>query len=91
MENKTVIVNNSLREEYVSIYDKDDNLVVKSCNPLVIEDVRLQILEKELKGYYAVGEDGTRVPIDIHDNPSYFPFQDKLPRILAKTLAVYVK
>lgn len=68
-------VDETLREDYVSICDKDDNLIVRSCNPLVIYNVRLQILEKELEGYYALGEDGTRVDIDIRKNPTRFPFQ----------------
>lgn len=82
--NKEIVVDTSLREEFVSIYDENDQLIVRSCNPLVIESVRLQILEKELNGYYAIGEDGTKC--DIILKGTYFPFQDKLPRISARIL-----
>lgn len=79
-----IIVDETLREEYVSIYDKNDNLIVKSCNPLVIENVRYQIIDKDLKGYYAVNENGERCEVTL--DSMYFPFQDKIPRITAKIL-----
>lgn len=88
-EEKEIIVDTSLREEYVSIYDKNDNLIVKSCNPLVIEDVRIQILEKELEGCYAVGENGTRCEVNI-DHVS-LPFQNKYVMMLDRILGIVCK
>ena len=59
-----VEVDLSLKEEEISIYKPNGELLITSSNPLIIDSIRLQIYEKDLKGYTVVGESGLQVKLE---------------------------
>lgn len=53
MNDKNIIVYD-IQEEYVTIYNPKGEEIVTTNNPLVFDDIRLQIAEKQLEGYYFI-------------------------------------
>lgn len=76
--------------EYYYLYDPHGDLVDCIWNTLMFLDVRVQIREKQLTGYYLLDKDGYRIDIDQYgkyDWKLYKPFgqlDELLTRLLPK-------
>lgn len=66
MEKNKIQIKTEFPSEVVSIYSPDNELLVTSDNPLVIESTRYKILKENLSGYYAVDADGKKHEISRH-------------------------
>lgn len=51
------IIVHDIQEEYVTICNPKGEEIVTTNNPLVFDDIRLQIAEKQLAGYYFIHRD----------------------------------
>lgn len=54
---KKVRINNHIKEDRVSLYNPEGKLIGIIKNELAFNDVRIQIIENKLKGYYIVHKD----------------------------------
>ena len=51
-------------EEVIKLYDNNDNFIGEIDNELSFNDVRLQIAEQKLSGYYVIRNNGDKVIIE---------------------------
>lgn len=51
-------------EEIIKIYAPDDTLLVETNNQVMVDDIRYQICNNDLKGFYASGDNGIRCSLD---------------------------
>lgn len=65
----------NIQEEYVTVCNSKDVEIVTTNNPLVFDDIRLQIGTKQLKGYYIIHR-GKEYP--IQPNGQIWPWPDGL-------------
>lgn len=80
-----IVVDDSLTDEIISIYDPEDNLLITTGNSITVDSIRLQILEKDLKGYYAMNENGERYDIG---KDTFFPLQGEQCKIVGEILRI---
>lgn len=80
-------INNNIKEDHVPLYNPEGKLVGIIKNELAFNDVRIQISENKLKGYYIVYK-GQVCQIDIHGGLDPWPddlyntYLDQLSKIL---------
>ena len=67
-----VIFNENIHDKYFNIYKPDGTLLARSCNSLALNDVRIQIMQKKLKGY-TVTVDGQDIKAEINENGKIVP------------------
>lgn len=69
----------------IGIYNPENQLIVYTNNQLVFEDIRIQIKEKQLTGYY-IKFNGEKIKIDRNGNLEKWPdgLFDKLTDLLLK-------
>ena len=63
--NTKIIINNNILQEVVQLYDNKDNFIGNIENELAFNDVRIQIKNKKLSGYYIVFEN-EKYEIDMY-------------------------
>lgn len=51
---KEIKINNNIEEDHVPLYNPEGKLVGIIENELAFNDVRIQIMENKLRGYYIV-------------------------------------
>jgi len=74
--------------EYYDLYDAHGDLIDRIWNIIMFLDVRVQIREKKLSGYYLIDKDGYRIDIDQYgkyDWNMYKPF-GQLDELLTRLL-----
>lgn len=84
---KEIKINNNIEEDHVPLYNPEGKLVGIIENELAFNDVRIQIMENKLRGYYIVYK-GQVCRIDIHgeldiwSNDLYRTNVDQLSKLL---------
>lgn len=64
-----ITVDPSISEERITIYKPNGEELVTTSDPVLVGNIRYQIYQKDLKGYYAIDEEGKR-----HDIEKGLPF-----------------
>lgn len=67
-------INNNIKEDHVSLYNPKGKLIGIIKNELAFNDVRIQIKNKKIKGYYIVWE-GQSYQINSNGKLDNFPFE----------------
>lgn len=88
MEKNKIQIKTEFPSEVVSIYSPDNELLVTSDNPLVIESTRYKILKENLSGYYAVDADGKKHEIN---REASFPVQNLYPEIIGRIMMLQIE
>lgn len=83
---REVTPHNIVEEEY-KIYNSKDELIVCTNSMYTFNDILIQIMKKQLNGYYVIKNDGTKHNIDddghVHGNEfHYYPIFDEQLREL---------
>lgn len=74
--------------EWYDLYDSHGNYIDRIWNILMLLDVRVQIREQQLSGYYLINKDGIRIDIDCngkYDWVQHSPFNG-LDQLLTRLL-----
>lgn len=84
--NTEIIINNNIPQEVVQLYDNNDNFIGNIENELAFNDVRIQIKNKKLSGYYIVFEN-EKYEIDRYGRlrvwpPIYETYENQLSELL---------
>lgn len=84
------VIPHEIEESVIRVYDSEGNFVVKTNNELVFNDIRIQIKQKHLEGYYIIIEsDKTQTKYYIESNGR---FKDKWPEgVFSKLTNQYAK
>lgn len=69
---KEIKINNNIEEDHVPLYNPEGKLVGIIENELAFNDVRIQIMENKLRGYYIVYK-GQVCRIDIYGELDIWP------------------
>lgn len=70
--NSEIIINNNIPQEIVQLYDNNGNFIGNIENELAFNDVRIQIKNKKLTGYYIVFEN-KKYEIDMRGRLRVWP------------------
>lgn len=89
IEENEIVVRN-IKDEYCSIYKPNGELLIHTNDLLIFEDIRLQISEKQMNGYYVIFHD-EKITIDRNGTLEKWPngLFDKHEDILSKLLLTY--
>lgn len=84
---KEIKINNNIQEDHVPLYNSEGKLVGIIKNELAFNDVRIQIGENKLRGYYIVYKGqvcriGVNGDLDPWPNNLYNTYLDQLSKIL---------
>lgn len=79
---------NDLKDDPVSLYDPNDNYLGEIENYLQWLDVRLQISQKRLNGYYVKDKTGKVIEIDNVGGYSNYELMNESGRLLSKLISV---
>lgn len=77
-------------EEVIKLYDNNDNFIGEIDNELSFNDVRLQIAEQELSGYYVIRNNGDKVIIEENGQISDFNLYPDYSNILRRLVTILV-
>lgn len=80
-------INNNIQEDHVPLYNPEGKLIGIIENALAFNDVRIQIIENKLRGYYIMYKDqkcriGTNGELDFWPDDLYTTYTDQLSKIL---------
>lgn len=80
-------INNNIQEDHVPLYNPEGKLIGIIENELAFNDVRIQIVENKLRGYYIMYKDrkcriGTNGELDFWPDDLYTTYTDQLSKIL---------
>ena len=86
IEENEIVVRN-IKDEYCSIYKPNAELLIHTNDLLIFDDIRLQISEKQMNGYYVIFHD-EKIAIDRNGTLEKWPngLFDKHEDILSKLL-----
>ena len=86
IEENEIVVRN-IKDEYCSIYKPNGELLIHTNDLLIFDDIRLQISEKQINGYYVIFHD-EKIAIDRNGTLEKWPngLFDKHEDILSKLL-----
>ena len=89
IEENEIVVRN-IKDEYCSIYKPNGELLIHTNDLLIFEDIRLQISEKQMNGYYVIFHN-EKIAIDRNGILEKWPngLFDKHEDILSKLLLTY--
>lgn len=67
-----MVIIREIKNKSCQLYDPNDNLIGEFDSDLIFNDIRIQIKEQQLKGYYLIFED-KKIKIDSNGNLASYP------------------
>lgn len=84
---KEIKINNNIEEDHVPLYSPEGSLIGIIENGLAFNDVRIQIIENKLSGYYIMYKGqkcliGTNGELETWPNDLYTTYTDQLLKMI---------